>query len=306
MILNPKHNVTIKSLLYNKYLILLFAPTLIYFFIFKYLPMYGIIIAFKEYRIIDGIVGSPWVGLTNFTRLLSGSGFINVLSNTLIISFYKMLIGFPAPIILALLLNEVTNRKFKRINQTISYLPHFLSWVVLAGIVYEILSIRGPVNYFVTLLGGKESLIMGDTSLFRGILIVSDIWKEVGWGAVIYLATISGINPNLYEAATIDGAGRFRKVWNITVPCMLPMIMVLLILRVGRVLDAGFDQIFNMYNSLVYSVADIIDTYVYRAGFVEMDYSYSTAAGLFKNVIGFILILTTNRISKTFGDYGIW
>ena len=291
-----------------RYLFLLLAAAFIWTIIFRYGPMYGVIVAFKKYRIFDGIWGSEWVGLANFARLFSGTTeFGEVFRNTLLISIYRLVFGFPAPVILALLLNDIYQRHFKRVVQTISYLPHFLSWVVLSGVIVQILSpSTGVVNTVIKAFGGAPIYFLTDTGWFIPVLISTGVWQAVGWGSIIFLAAISGVDPQLYESSVMDGAGKLRQAWHITIPSIVPVMIIMLILRFGDMLDAGFDQIFNLYNPAVYDVADIIDTYVYRIGLVELNFSLSAAVGLFKNVIGLILVVVVNRIAKIFGDYGIW
>ena len=265
------------------------------------------IIAFKKYRILQGILGSPWVGLDNFERLFRSPQFLNVFRNTLLISFYKIIFGFPAPIILALLLNEVRAGRFQKVVQTISYLPHFISWVVIAALIRQLLSpTSGVVNYLLMVVGLEPVNFMIEPGFFRPMVVAANIWKDVGWGSIIYLAAISSIDVQLYEAATVDGAGRFRQAVSITLPSLAPVIVILFILRIGFMMNAGFEEIFNLYNPITYEVGDIIDTYVYRIGLVEFDYSYSTAIGLFKNVLGLLLLLFTNAIVNRFSEFGIW
>ncbi len=296
---------------YKKYasLVFMFLPVLLYFVVFKYIPMGGIVIAFKDFKISKGIWGSEWVGVQNFAIAFRTSTFLRSMRNTLIISGLKLLFGFPAPILLALMLNEVTHRRYQRMVQTISYLPHFLSWVVLAGMFQQLLSPNnGAVNYLLRHFFGRQEPIffLGDNSYFRGTLVATDIWKNVGWASIIYLATIAGIDPALYEAASCDGTTRFQCTFFITLPLLAPTIVVMLILNVGSIMDAGFDQIFNLYNSAVYDSSDIIDTYVYRIGINDMKYDLSTAVGLFKNIVGFILVVGTNMIAKRISGEGIW
>jgi putative aldouronate transport system permease protein len=286
---------------------LLLLPAVIFFILFHYRPMYGAIIAFKDYRMVDGIMASPWVGLKHFEWLFGGYFFLRVLKNTLIISAYRIAFGFPAPILLALLLNAVRHLGFKKLVQSVSYLPHFMSWVILGGIVSQMLHPNhGVVNDIVALLGGERKLFLGDPRLFRGILIGTDVWQSVGWGSIVYLAAIASIDTEQYEASIIDGANGFAQARYITIPSIMPVIVILFILRVGDILEAGFDQILNLYNPAVYEVSDIIDTYVYRVGLEELNFSLAAAAGLFKNVIGLILVVIVNRIAKAVGDYGIW
>ena len=295
----------VKNLVRYKYLYVLLLPAVTFMVMFKYAPMYGIQIAFKDYRFALGITGSEWTGLKYFVRMFSEPTFAQVLRNTVIISFSKLVFGFPAPILLALLLNEIRVQWFKRVTQTISYLPHFISWVVLAGVIKEFLSMRGPVNAVAEWLGFKPHLFLTDANWFVQIIVASDIWQTMGWGSIIYLAAISGIDSHLYEAAEMDGAGRFRRIWHITVPSLVPVIFLLFLLNVGNILDTGFDQIFNLYSPLVYSVGDVLDTYTYRVGLINNDFSYATAIGLFKNVIGLALLLIVNYSMRKYNEYGI-
>ncbi|MGN7296794.1 ABC transporter permease [Ferdinandcohnia sp. SAFN-114] len=276
-------------------------------FLFHYIPMYGILIAFKSFSPGLGIWDSPWNNFEHFKRLFSDFLFLRALQNTVVISLLKIIVVFPAPIIFAILLNEITNEKFKKVSQSISYLPHFMSWVILSAMVIEVFSPqRGIINFFITLVGGEPINFMSDKTAFIPILILTDMWKEIGWGAIIYLATIASIDPQLYEAADMDGAGRFHKMIHITLPSIMPMVIILFILRLGSVLNAGFDQILNLYNPLVYEVADIIDTYVYRSGLEQFQFDYATAVGLFKNVVGIVLILSANAIIRRKSEHGIW
>jgi putative aldouronate transport system permease protein len=294
---------------YKKYwvLVLMFLPAIIYFSVFRYGPMYGVIIAFKNYKIRGTIMGADWVGLENFLFLFKQPTFFRAVINTFVVSLLRLITGFPMPIILAILLSEVRSTGFKKVTQTISYLPHFLSWVVLAGIFIPLLSpSSGPINLVLKAFGLKPIYFMADNNWFRTVLIVTGIWKGMGWGSIVYLATIAGISPSLYEAAECDGAGRMQKIFYITLPSLVPTITILLILNVGQMMNAGFDQIFNLYNPMVYEKADIIDTYVYRLGLQNMKYSLATAAGLFKNLIGFTLVITTNAITRRINDYGLW
>ncbi|MDD6876819.1 MAG: ABC transporter permease subunit [Clostridiaceae bacterium] len=280
---------------------------LVYYAIFCYGPMYGIQIAFKDYKFRRGIWGSEWVGLEWFRKMFSGQNFLIVFRNTLLISLYKLIAGFPAPIIFALLLNELDGKWFKKTIQTVSYLPHFLSWVILGGIFMQILSpSTGAVNYIIKMFGGTPIYFLGDIRWFRSTMVILSVWKGFGWGSIIYLATMSSINPELYEAATIDGANRWRQTINITLPALAPIIAIMFIMNSGSIINDDFDQIFNLYNETVYRVGDVISTYTYRQGLVEMKYSYTTAVGLFKNVISFGIILLTNFITSKFSDYGIW
>ena len=300
---------TLKMYKKNMALVLMLAPTIIYFIVFKYVPMTGIVMAFNDFQLKAGIFKSPWVGFKNFVEVFGTDTFQRSVSNTIIISLLKIVIGFPMPIVLALLLNEVRHIRYKKVVQTVSYLPHFLSWIIVAGIMNQLLSpTNGAVNYILTHWLGRESTIyfLGDNNYFRGTLIVTDIWKDVGWSSILYMATIAGIDTTLYEAAVVDGATRFQRLLHITLPSLLPTITIMLILRVGGVMDAGFDQVLNMYNTAVYKTGDIIDTYVYRYGLGEMKYSIGTAVGLFKNIIGFVLVIGTNAITNRLNGNGIW
>ena len=297
-----------KRIVKYKALILMILPAVIFFAVFSYAPMYGVVLAFKDYSISKGIMGSEWVGLYYFNRLFASERFWQVCANTLIISCLKLFFGFFPPIIFALLLNEIRTKWFKKLTQTASYLPYFISWIVLAGIIKEIFSANGVVNQIVTSFGGESQIWLSKKSYFRTILVATDIWKGFGWGSIIYISAMSSIDPQLYEAASLDGAGRFRRMFQITIPCLIPVITINLILSMGGILNAGFDQIFNLTNSSVKSVADIIDTYVYELGIQQRDYSLSTAVGLFKSVIAMFMVLLTNFIAKKINgeDYTLW
>ncbi|NEN83736.1 ABC transporter permease [Paenibacillus elgii] len=297
----------LKDLVRDKYLYLLLLPGMLFIIVFKYIPMYGLVIAFQEYNILQGVGGSDWVGLYQFKKLFTMLDFTSVFKNTLIISTLKLIWGFPAPIVLALLLNEVKQLVFQRFVQTVVYLPHFISWVIFSGIIIIFLNpVDGLVNQVMGWFGGEPVDFLIEKSYFRSILVATDIYKEVGWGTIIYLAAISGINPQLYEAAIVDGAGRFRQMWNITLPSIRHVIIILFILSLGNILDAGFLQTLLLYNPLVMDVADIIDTYVYRKGIVDASYSLGAAAGVFKSVIALILVAASNQLAKRFGEEGLW
>lgn len=299
---------SIKLLKKYKAFYVMLLPAIAYFVIFHYVPMYGIIIAFKDFKPLKGVWDSSWVGMKNFIDFFSHPSFSIVLKNTLLISFYKIIFGFPAPIILALLLNEIRNSAYKRTIQTVTYFPHFMSWIVVAGLVSTVLSpSTGVVNQILKFFGMNPIYFMADPKFFRGVLVVSDIWKEIGWGSIVYLAAICGINNELYEAAIVDGASKWKQVLHITIPSITSAIIMMLILRVGSILNAGFDQIFVMYNPNVYDVADIIDTFVYRMGIESAKYSFATAVGLFKSIIGLIMVVTTNKIAKMIDEENaIW
>lgn len=301
---------TLTLLRKNKLYYGLIVPGVLYFLLFHYTPMYGLIIAFKDIAPFDGLremLTADWVGLKHFRSFFDSFYFRDIVGNTLLISFYRLAFGFPAPIVLALLINEVGRLAFKRIVQSVSYLPHFLSMVVVAGLTTTLLTTDGGiVNEIVKLFGHEPISFLTDQRFFRSVLVVSGIWKEAGWGMIIYLAAIAGIDPQQYEAARIDGAGRWRQVWHITLPGMRHIIVILFILQIGGVMDAGFEQVFLLYSPPVYDVADIIDTYVYRKGLVEVQYSFGAAVGLFKSLIAIVLITGTNWLAKKFGQEGIW
>ena len=287
------------------YVLLLFPVG--YTVLFSYVPMYGLQLAFKNFRAADGIWNSPWNNYKHFQILFQGLSFPRAFWNTLYISFMRLIFGFPAPIIFAILINEIRHLKFKKTVQSLSYLPNFMSWVVLGGLIKNILSpTRGAINAILAKFGVAPIFFMTIPSLFVPILLVTGIWAGVGWGAIIYLATMTGIDPELYESAEIDGARRFRKAWHITIPGIMPVIVIQLILSVGSILNGGFDQIFNLMNPLVMETAEIIDTYVYRIGLQEMRYDLATAVGLFKNVVGVILIVIVNFTISKFSEHGIW
>lgn len=287
-------------------LYLMLVPGLLFLLLFKYTPMYGLIIAFMDFNIFKGISGSDWAGLKHFANLFTNTQFINVLTNTLLISIYKLVFLFPAPIIVAILMNEIMNMAFKRSVQSIIYLPHFISWVIISGLFINLLSMNGVINSAIAWLGFDRILFFMDQSIFRSILVFTDGWKEIGWGTIIYLAAITSIDPQQYEAATIDGASKFRQIWHITLPGMAPVIVLMLILRLGNVLEAGTEQILVMYNPIVYDVADVIGTYVYRIGLGTGDYSFSTAVGLFDSVVGLVLIVTGNHLCRKYLGRSIW
>lgn len=303
----PKAGRKLNRILRYKAFYLMLIPGLIYIILFKYLPIAGNMIAFKDYKLFKGIWGSPWCGFDNFTRLFQSDNFYLIMRNTLLISLYKILIGFPIPIILALMINEVNNRTFKKTVQTVAYLPHFISWVVIASLASSLLSPSdGVINRMITSLGGQPIFFLGDSRYFRGVLVVSDIWKEMGWSAIIYLAALAGIPQDMYEGATIDGATKMQKLIYITLPSIVPTIIIMLLLRVGGILNAGFEQVFTMYNSSVYDVADIIDTYVYRVGIVQTKYGFSAAVGLFKSVIAFVMVVSCNWLANKAGQEALF
>lgn len=285
---------------------LMILPGLLFILIFKYMPLGGITIAFKEFLPGKGIWGSPWVGLENFEYMLALPDTKRVMWNTLFFAAAKILINFPVPIIISILLNEVKNHRFKRSVQTIIYLPYFISWVILAGIIQDLFAKEGLINQFLGIFGAEPVFFLGNKYAFLGVLIGTDVWKNFGYNTVVYLAAITGIDETLYEAAKIDGANRFQQIWNVTLPGIAPIVVLMMILNLGNVLNAGFEQIFNLYNPLVYETADIIDTFVYRISLVEANYSLGTAVGLLKSVVSFILIVTSYKIANKYSDYTVF
>ncbi|MFB3160242.1 sugar ABC transporter permease [Neobacillus sp. 179-J 1A1 HS] len=291
----------------DKWLYLLLIPGLAYFIIFKYLPMWGIVIAFQDYSPFLGIFGSKWVGFENFIDFFKNPDFFRLLENTFILACLDLVFFFPAPIILALLLNELRLQAYKSVVQTFIYVPHFMSWVIIASITYIFFTTSGGVvNEIVSLIYGKEINFLSAPEWFRPLIMGQIIWKESGWGTVIFLAALASVDKEQYEAAIVDGAGRMRRLWHVTLPAVRSTIVVLLILRLGNFLDTGFQQIFLMSNSLNRSVADVFDTYVYFVGITQGAYSYSTAVGLFKGIVGVVLVLGANKLAKKMGQDGIF
>lgn len=279
-------------------LLLIAMPGILHFVVFKYIPITGNIIAFQKYNVFQGILDSPWAGLDNFRMMFSFKEFYRILWNTMALSLLSIVFGFPAPLVLALLLNEMRRMWMKRSVQTLLYLPHFLSWVIVGGIFINLLSVEGFLNTMMKQFGYEPNDYLTNPDYFRGLLVVIGIWKEAGWGMIIYLAALAGINPNLYEAAMVDGAGRWRQMWSITLPSLLPAIVVLFLLRVGSVLDTNVEQVLIFINPLVRDVGEVIDTYVYRIGLLGAQFSLTTAIGMFKSVVGLVLIVGLNYISK--------
>lgn len=304
----PKGNLLKKAKPYWQ-VYLVFIPVLIWYIIFCYAPMGGLAIAFKNFSPIKGIWDSPWVGFTNFQRLFSTPSFVSAFKNTLIISALNLAIAFPMPILFAVLLNEVGAPRYKKLVQTVSYLPHFFSWSVVGGMVYMLLSpSTGVINNMIVSLGGEPKNYIGLSQYFRTIVVGSNVWKTMGWSAIVYLASITSVDEGLYEAAYIDGASRLRRIWHITLPGIRSTIAVMLILQVGNILNVSFDQIFILINDMVLDVGETIDYYIYRVGLdTSNNFSLATASGLIKSMIGFALIVVTNRVSKKLTDgEGIW
>ncbi|OPH53406.1 protein lplB [Paenibacillus ferrarius] len=280
-------------------LYLISVPGILYFIIFKYVPLLGSVIAFQDYNIFDGFTGSKWVGFEHFARMFAHYDFLKILKNTMLIGIYDLVLAFPAPIVLALLLNELRVVLYKRILQTVVYMPHFLSWVIVSGIAIGILSpSTGAVNHFITMLGFDPVYFLGEESWIRTVLITSGIWRDSGYGTIIYLAALAGINPDLYEASEVDGANRWRQTISITLPSLLPTIMILFLLHIGKFLDFGFERVYVFLNPLNKENGEILDTYIYTAGLMNQQFSYTTAIGLFKALVGVMLIVTGNIMSK--------
>lgn len=296
----------------HPWMYLMLIPGLFFLIIYKFVPLYGILMAFEDYNIfggvnpIDAVSKSPWVGLKHFHKLFASSQFGKVLTNTLIINGMKIIILFPVPIICAIMLNEVHRKSVRKIMQTSIYIPYFFSWVVVFGIFYSLLGSYGIVNMLIANLGGERIRFFTDQRIFRWLLVFTEGWKEIGYNSVIYLAAITGIDMGLYEAAKIDGANKWKLIWHITLPGILPTIVLMLILKVGYILDTGFEQILVFYNPAVYDVGDIIQTYVYRLGMGQLNFSLSTALGLFNSIIAFILIIGANTVSKKLLSRSIW
>ena len=288
-------------------LYLMLAPTLIWLLLFLYKPMYGLQIAFKDYSIFRGIDGSPWIGLEHFQTLFGNDQFLRAIKNTVLISLWSLLIGFPVPILLALMFNEITNALFKRVAQTVVYLPHFISSVIIAGIVITAFSpSSGVVNAIVTFFGGDPVYFLTKPEWFRPIFIGSGIWQEAGFSSIVYLAAIAGVSPTLYESAVIDGASRWQMMWRITLPSIMPTIIIMLIIRIGNVLEVGFEMIILLYQPATYQTADVINTFIYRQGLQGGQYDLAAAAGLFNAVVAFALVMTANTISKRYSRTSLW
>ncbi|MFA9375792.1 MAG: ABC transporter permease [Lachnotalea sp.] len=291
----------------HKWLYIMLLPGLLYFIIFRYIPMGGIIIAFQQYSPFTGIMGSKWVGLTHFKMFFQGSDFWMLLRNTLGISILSLLFYFPAPIILSLLLNEIKNQKYKKVVQTFIYIPHFISWVIVASLTYTLFNINdGIINQIINSVIGHTVNFLGLPQYFRGLIVGQSMWKETGYGTIIFLAALSGVDTQLYEAARVDGAGRWRLMWHITLPAIKGTIIIMLILKVGTILNTGYEQIFLMRNALNVSTSEVFDTYIYYKGITNAQYSYSTASGLFKSVVGLIMVLGSNWLAKKSGESGIY
>lgn len=299
----------LRALLKFRWYYYMMVPGLVYYFLFEYLPMYGIVIAFQDFSLGKGILGSTWVGIKHFAKFFSLPNAWPIIRNTILINVYELAFSFPAPIVLALLFTELKSDRYRRIAQTISYLPHFISSVIVIGMVVNFLSpSSGVINHIlVRVLGFKEPIFfLSKPEWFRPVFIATGIWQGVGWGTILYLAAIAGVNPELYEAAEIDGANRFQKILYVTLPAMFPVIVTLFVLNLGGMLSVGAQRIILMYNPLIYETADVINTYVYRRGILGADFSFATAVGLFQSVIGLILVVGANKIARTVSETSLW
>jgi putative aldouronate transport system permease protein len=290
----------------NKWLYMMLLPVILYYLIFHYGPMYGALIAFKDFSPRLGILGSDWAGFEHFLTFFTGAYFWRTIKNTIMISFYELVFGFPAPIILALLLNEVKNTLFKRAVQTITYMPHFISLVVICGIIKDFTSSEGVINDFIAWMGGERVTFLLEPDMFRSIYVSSGIWQNIGWGTIIYLAALTGIDNEQYEAARMDGAGRWKQLIHVTVPGILPTIIILLILEIGRMMNVGFEKIILLYNPTTYITADVVSSYVYRVGLQDFNFSFSSAVGLFNSFVNFTLLITANWISRKWNETSLW
>lgn len=298
---------TLHVVIRDRYLYALALPGLLFFLLFKYVPMWGLVIAFQDYSPYAGIMKSEWIGLDNFRRFFGNSDFYLLLRNTLAISFLNLLLFFPAPIVISIMLNEVRHMKFKRVVQTVIYFPHFLSWVIIAGISFIMLGqADGVINSILVILGLDKVPFLTSPNLFWPMITLQNIWKDAGWGTIIFLAAITGIDPTLYEAAKIDGASRWKQIRHVTLPGIKLVITVLFILKLGNVMEVGFEQVFLMGSSAVSNVADVFDTYVYRNGVLNGQFSFTAAVGIFQSVIGLVMVLAANKLAKKFSENGLF
>ncbi|UOK61391.1 ABC transporter permease subunit [Paenibacillus sp. OVF10] len=296
----------VRDFMMNKYLYIMMIPVIGYYLIFHYGPMYGAIIAFKDYSPMKGILDSDWVGLKHFEEFFNSYYFLRVLKNTLLISLYTLVFEFPAPIILALLINEVRKRTFKRVVQTITYMPYFISLVVICGIITDFTNADGLINRLIMMLGYDGQAMLQKPELFRPIYVLSEIWQRIGWESIIYIAALMSIDLEQYEAAKIDGASRLKQMFHITLPGLLPIITIMFILRMGNMLNVGFEKIILLYNPVTYETADVISSFVYRKGLLEFGWSYSSAVGLFNSVINLVLLISANYISRRVSQNSLW
>lgn len=295
-----------KDFIRNRYVYLMAVPVVAYYVLFHYMPMYGVIISFKRFAPAQGIMGSEWVGLKHFVDFFGSYYFVRLIRNTILLSLSSLLWGFPAPILLALLIHEVGGVRFKRVVQSVTYVPHFISLVVVCGLLLQFSQMSGLFNDIVSLFGGKRVPFFQDPTFFRSFYISSGIWQEAGWGSIVYLSALSAIDPQLYEAATIDGSGRWGRLVHITLPSIVPTIVVLLILRMGQMMSVGHEKIILLYNAAIYETADVISTFVYRKGLLELNWSYATAVGLFNSLINLMLLVAANTLSRRVNETSLW
>jgi putative aldouronate transport system permease protein len=296
-----------QKMIKHKYLLLMFLPCLLYYILFKYVPMFGIVISFKNYNPFIGVMGSDWVGFKYYVMFFNNPDFLKLLRNTFLLGMYKLIFGFPAPIVLALLLNELKHMVFKRFVQTVSYLPHFISNVIVASMVVMFLSPSGGIiNNLIEDFGFEKINFMVMPDMFRSVYVLSEIWQHVGWETILYLAALTSIDPMLYEASEMDGASRLRKLWHITLPGIAPTIVILLILNVGKVIEIGFEKVFLLYNPATYETADILSTYVYRVGLMQGNFSYASAIDVFTGLVSLVFIVSTNYASRKLSETSLW
>ena len=295
-----------KKIVRQRYLIAMIMPAVVILLIFHYFPIYGIVIAFKNYKPAFGIMNSEWVGFKYFEQFFANKFSVRIIRNSLLLGVYSFLWGFPAPILLALLLNEIRSTRYKRLVQTVTYLPHFISTVIVVGLLKNLMALDGLVNSITAVFGGTPTVFFSEPEYFRTLYIASGIWQGVGWGSIIYLAALSGVDPVLYEAATIDGANRFKQALHITIPSIMPTVVILMILNVQGILGSDTQKILLMYNTATYETADTINTYVYREGFENAKYSYSAAVGLMMSLISLVMVLGMNKLAKTVSEYSLW
>lgn len=305
--LDSRFAATLKHIRRDRQLLLLFIPCVLFYVIFRYGPLYGLVIAFKDYSVFQGVLGSEWVGLEHFQKFFSNQDFWMLFRNTFLLGFFTLIFGFPFPIILAVLLNEVRVKWFKKSIQTFSYLPAFLSVVIISSMIIDFLSpTNGLINQFISILGFEKKYFLVDPNWFRPIYVISEIWATMGYQAIIYLAAIAGINPTLYEAAKVDGANRWHMMRNITIPGLMPTVIVMFILNTGNMFRIGYEKVLLLYNPLTYDVADVFSTYVYRKGLLESSYSYAAAVGMFESAVALVMLLGANQLSKRMGGSGLW
>lgn len=295
-----------KNMYRSRYLYLMMALPIVYFVVFKYIPMYGVLIAFKNFKIYNGILGSDWVGLRYFYEFFSDSYARVIIRNTLLLGFWLMVFAFPAPIIFALMVNELRQKFFKKMVQSISYLPYFISMVVLVSMMVTFLSVDGLINTITGFFGAEPVSFLLKKEWFRTVFVISDIWQTLGWSSIIYLAALSGVDPEQIEASVIDGAGRWKQLIHVTIPAISPTIVIMFILNMGNIMDISFEKVLLMQNSATYETADVISTYVFRRGLEGFEYSYATAVGLFNSVLNLVFLVTTNYFSKKVGGSGLW